>query len=57
MCVWTFAGIDNAHDEIVNENTIQQYKFVLKVQMERERMDERMRRRECGEGEREKNSS
>lgn len=41
MCVWTFAGIDNAHDEIVNENTIQQYKFVLKVQMERERMDER----------------
>ena len=36
-----FVGIDNAHDELRNENTAWQSWFALIIHVERERMDRR----------------
>lgn len=33
--MWTFVGVDNTHDKILNENAIQQHKVVLIIHTER----------------------
>lgn len=46
--VWTFVGMDNTHDEILNENSIQQQKCVPIIHTERAKTEWEKGEREWG---------